>query len=76
MYREGYSVVRRRTDKSVKRTDARAAAGAVWTLHKNTCGWLRRSVTPVPAPMANYPGTVSCRFCKPLLDALDSEGAV
>ncbi len=76
MYRTGYSVVRRRTDKSVKKTDPRAAAGAVWTLHKDTCAFLRRSRTPVPAPTTNYPGTVPCIYCKPSLDAsLDTEGA-
>lgn len=64
MYLDGHVVVRASWRRAVSRRQVRN-----WTLHRVTCGYLRRAPVAVhPAPADPYPGTVACQSCKPDLE--------
>jgi hypothetical protein len=62
-YLPGMVVVQRRWKPVVGKKRGRARVG--WTLHRETCGYVGRSSTAMPAPARAYPDTVPCSTCRP-----------
>ncbi len=66
MFLEGHMVIPRGQRMS-RRVERRENGGiAQWTLHRDTCVYLKRAGSRAQkAPAVPYPATVACTVCKP-----------
>lgn len=74
LFRKGYVITPR--SKHYKRPAKRRSTIPVppgYTLHRETCGYVRRSTRLMPAPVDPYPGTTACPYCKPSLTVESDE---
>jgi hypothetical protein len=68
LFRKGYVVlprIRHYAKQGKRRSRVPEPPG--YTLHRETCAYVKRSTRHVPAPIEPYPGTVTCPYCRPSL---------
>jgi hypothetical protein len=66
MFIQGHVLVKRRWQPP-KKVGRRTIASPTWTLHRETCAYVRRTKTETfPAPVVAYHGTARCTYCDPI----------